>query len=51
MSTRKLQRQLYLAQRALGDVDAAKRGSLPKRLVKRAVHRKIIGLLRRGGAW
>lgn len=51
MTSRKLQRDLYLASRTLGDVDAAQRGRLPQRLIKRVVHRKIIGLLRRGRMW
>lgn len=51
MSTWKLQRQLYLFQRALGDVDAARRGTLPTRVARRVMHRKLIGLLRRGGLW
>ena len=53
-SLRRLQRDLYLAQRTLGDVNAAKRGGAPaltRRLVKRAYHRRLIGLLRKGGAW
>lgn len=47
----KLQRELYLASRTAGDVNALQRGRLGKRLVKRVVHRKMIGLLRRGRLW
>lgn len=53
MSTRRLQRDLYLAQRALGDIDAARRGpdALAKRLIKRAWHREVVRVLRRGRVW
>lgn len=54
MNARQLQRDLYKASRAVGDYNAAKRGGAPaltRRLVKRAYHRRLIGLLRRGGAW
>ncbi|HEX4432822.1 MAG TPA: hypothetical protein VHZ96_26350 [Frankiaceae bacterium] len=53
MTLRSVQRDLYMAQRALGDVQAAKRGPKPlaRRLTKRVYHRKLIGLLRRGGIW
>lgn len=44
-------RFLYLASRTSGDVKAAEKGRLPHRLVKRVYHRKLIGLLRRGGLW
>lgn len=45
------QRDSYLVSRAAGDLNAAQRGRLPQRLVKRVIHRKIIGLLRKGGLW
>lgn len=45
------QRDAYLASRTIGDVNAAVNGRLPQRLVKRVVHRKIIGALRRLGTW
>lgn len=50
---RKAQRDAYLVSRALGDVQAAKKGpdALARRLVRRAVHRKEIGLLRRWRLW
>lgn len=53
MNTRKLERDLYLAQRTLGDVRAARRGSdaLAKRLVKRTWHRQVLRVLRKGGMW
>jgi hypothetical protein len=51
MSTRTVQRDLYLAQRTLGDIDAAQRGRLAQRLFRRVLHRKAISLLRRIGAW
>lgn len=53
MSTRKIERDLYLAQRALGDVRAAERGPEPlvRRVVKRRVHRTILRGLRKLGAW
>jgi len=37
-----LQRWLYLASRTAGDVNAAKRGTLPKRLVRRTVTRSLL---------
>lgn len=46
-----LQRDAYLLSRAAGDVNAAQRGRLGQRLVKRVIHRRIIGLLRRGRMW
>lgn len=53
MNVRRLQRDLYLASRLAGDYQAAKRGPQPlaRRLVKRVYHRKLLGLLRRVGAW
>ncbi len=36
------QRWLYLASRAVGDVNAAKRGTLPKRLVRRQVTKRVL---------
>ena len=54
MSLRSVQRDLWKAQRLVGDVNAAQRGGpelLARRITKRWYHRKLIGLLRRGGAW
>lgn len=48
---RRLQRDLYLASRATGDVQAARNGRLARRLARRWYHRKLIGLLRRGRIW
>jgi hypothetical protein len=42
----KLQRALYLAQRTMGDVEAAKRGRLPARLVRRSLWRTLFRVLR-----
>jgi hypothetical protein len=50
-SLRSLQRALYLSSRAVGDVNAARNGRLPQRLIKRAIHRREIGLLRRWRLW
>lgn len=47
----RLQRQLYLASRTVGDVRAAEQGRLPEKLVKRWYHRKLVGVLRRGKVW
>lgn len=47
----KLQRDLYLASRTVGDVEAARRGRLHVRILKRLYHRRLIGLLRRGRLW
>lgn len=51
MNLRRLQRDLWLAQRAVGDVDAAQRGPdvLAKRLVRRAWHRRVLRAL--GPVW
>jgi hypothetical protein len=46
VSARKLQRTLYLTQRAMGDYQAAQRGKLAKRLVRRSVVRSLFRLLR-----
>lgn len=46
-----LQRSSYLFSRFLGDVNAAQRGRLLPRLVKRQVHRREVGLLRRWRLW
>lgn len=51
MNLRKAQRDVYLASRLLGDVNATKRGRLPARLIKRQYHRKVISLLRRSKLW
>lgn len=50
---RKAQRDAYLFSRALGDLAAAQRGSdvLARRLVKRSIHRREVGLLRRWRLW
>lgn len=48
------ERDLYLAQRTRADLNALKRGGLPAvatRIVRRTYHRKLIGLLRKGGLW
>jgi len=37
-----LQRWLYLASRTVGDYDALKRGTLPKRLARRTVTRQLL---------
>ena len=39
---RDLQRALYLAQRSTGDVRAAQRGRLAKRVVRRQVTRRLM---------
>jgi len=39
-------RTLYKTQRAMGDGQAAKRGTLPKRLVRRSVTRSLFRLFR-----
>lgn len=48
---RDLQRALYLAQRATGDVNAARRGPevLAKRLIRRRVTRGVFQALRKAG--
>jgi hypothetical protein len=46
-----LERDLYLASRTVGDVEAAKQGHLGRRIVKRQYHRGVIRLLRRGRLW
>lgn len=51
MTTRKIQRDLYLAQRTLGDIDAAKRGQLGKRVARRYYHRALIRFLHGAGIW
>lgn len=45
MNSRDLERDLYLAQRSVGDYGAAKRGSRPlaRRLVRRQVQRRVVG--------
>lgn len=48
---RRASRDTYLVSRTIGDVQAASRGRLTKRLVKRAYHRRVIGLLRKAGLW
>lgn len=42
---RQLQRTLYLASRLTGDISAARRGRLGRRLVRRAVTRRGFGPL------
>lgn len=51
MSTRKVERDLYLLQRTLGDARVAQTGMAPlvNRLLKRKFHRSLFGLLRKGG--
>jgi len=51
MTIRKAQRDAYLVSRALGDVNAAERGRLPQRLIKRRYHRVVIRQLRRLKLW
>lgn len=46
-----LQRDLYLASRTVGDLNAAKRGTLLRRLVLRSYHRTLIRGLRRARVW
>jgi hypothetical protein len=41
-----LRRTLYLSQRAMGDYQAAQRGRLAKRLVRRSVTRSVFRLFR-----
>lgn len=45
------QRDLYLASRAAGDLNAARRGRLPQRLARRTWHRTLIRALTKGGIW
>lgn len=49
MNLYQLQRNLYRANRLAGDVRAARRGTLTRRLVKRGERRLIFGWLRRIG--
>lgn len=51
MKLNRLQRDLYLASRTVGDVQAAKNGRLPQRLAKRWYHRQFIALLRSIKLW
>lgn len=51
MTVRGAQRRTYKASQLLLDVNAARRGRLAQRLVRRAYHRRVVGLLRRGRAW
>lgn len=46
-----LERFLYLCSRTMGDYRAAKRGTLARRLTRRASHRTIIRVLRGWGLW
>jgi hypothetical protein len=50
---RRVQRDLYLGSRLVGDVNAGRNGPevLARRIVKRAIHRRMIGLLRRARLW
>lgn len=50
-NTRKLERELYLAQRTMGDVRAAHEGRLVQRVTKRVYHRSLIKGLRKIGLW
>jgi len=45
-SLRRASRWLHLASRTVGDVDAARRGRLPKRLVRRAITRNVLRRIR-----
>ncbi len=47
----RVQRDAYLMSRTAGDVNAAKRGTLGRRLIKRRYHRSVIRVLRRGKLW
>jgi hypothetical protein len=54
MKLSKLQKDLYLASRTVGDVNAFQRGgtnALTKRVVKRQIHRTILSFLSRKGMW
>lgn len=42
----KFRRTLYFTQRTMGDVDAARRGRLGKRLIRRSLTRSIFRLFR-----
>jgi hypothetical protein len=46
-----LERDLYLASRTVGDVQAAKQGRLVRRVARRQYHRGVIRLLRRARLW
>lgn len=46
MSTRRLERNLYLAQRTMGDVRAAQSGRLGKRVARRYLTRSLYRLFR-----
>lgn len=48
---RTLSHVAYKVSKAAGDVNAAQRGRLPQRVVKRVIHRKEIGILRRLRLW
>lgn len=41
-STEQVRRSLYLTQRAIGDAQALRRGTLPKRLVRRSLVRALL---------
>jgi hypothetical protein len=52
--TRQVERDLYLGQRALGDYRVGVTqgpAALAKRIVKRKIHRKVLGVARRLGVW
>lgn len=51
LSFSEAQRDLYLTARTVGDVNAARRGRLGQRLLRRGLHRKEIGLLRKWRIW
>ncbi|MCW2496072.1 hypothetical protein [Jatrophihabitans sp.] len=51
MNLNKLSRDLYLASRTAGDLNAAQHGRLAQRLVRRAYHRTLIRGLRRLNVW
>lgn len=48
---RRVSRDAYLISRTAGDLNAAQRGRLGKRVVKRVYHRSLIRLLRKGRVW
>lgn len=45
----RLQRDLYLASRTAGDIEAAKNGRYVQRRIRRVERRKLLGLLRKAG--
>lgn len=43
MNARRVQRDFFLASRSVGDYDAARRGRLGERLLRRQVTRRLVG--------